>query len=105
MRLPHERQSIFTDTEGLFYVVSDRGEVGLVRPNPKRLEIISQFQLPKDDKGEVRARPVVCGGRLYIRHGEVLYAYGIREKAAEAGARRGSTEPPPLLARLGLHAL
>jgi len=71
-----------TFAEGLFYVVSDRGEVALVRPNPKRLEIISEFQLPKAGKGEVRARPVICGKRLYIRHGEFLYAYDIREKQA-----------------------
>jgi outer membrane protein assembly factor BamB len=70
-----------TFADGLFYVVSDQGEVALVRPNPKRLEIVSQFQLPKDGKDEVRARPVVCGGRLYIRHGEFLYAYDIRAKA------------------------
>jgi len=69
-----------TFAEGMFYVVSDRGEVALVKPDPKRLEIVSRFELPKDGKGEVRARPVVCGGRLYIRHDQILYVYDVRAK-------------------------
>ncbi len=69
-----------TFAEGMFYVVSDRSEVALVKPNPKRLEIVSRFELPTDGKGEVRARPVVCGGRLYIRHDQIIYAYDVRAK-------------------------
>jgi outer membrane protein assembly factor BamB len=30
-------------------------------------------------KGRHWAHPVICGGRLYIRHGEVLMAYDIKE--------------------------
>jgi len=73
--------------DGMLYIVSDQGEVALVRPNPERLEIVSQFELPKDGQGEVRARPVVCGGRLYIRHAEFLYAYDIRGKTPETEKR------------------
>ena len=87
-QLAGRASATLTFAEGLFYVVSDRAEVALVRPAPKRLEILSQFQLPKDGKGELRARPVVCGKRLYIRHGEYLYAYEIREKTAEAEPAR-----------------
>ena len=43
-------------------------------------DLVSQFQLPKDGKGPFWAFPVVCGGRLYLRHGEFLYAYDIRLK-------------------------
>ncbi len=66
-----------TFADGALYVLSDRGEVALVRPDPGRFEIVSRFDLPKGGKGEVRARPVVCGRRLYIRHGDRLYAYDI----------------------------
>jgi len=69
-----------TLAEGMFYVVSDQAEVALVKPNPKRLEIVSKFELPGDGKGEVRARPVVCGGRLYIRHDQILYVYNVRAR-------------------------
>jgi len=73
-----------TFADGALYVLSDRGEVALVRPDPGRFEIVSRFDLPKGGKGEVRARPVVCGRRLYIRHGDRLYAYDI----AGSNARR-----------------
>ena len=80
-RLAGERSATLTFADGMFYVVSDRAEVALVRPNPQKLEIVSQFELPKTDEGVVYAHPVVCGGRLYIRHGRFLYAYDIRPKA------------------------
>lgn len=73
-----ERSASLTFAEGMLYVVSDLGEVGLVRPNPKRLEIVSQFELPKGGKGEVYAHPVIFGGCLYIRHGQFLYVYDVR---------------------------
>lgn len=31
-------------------------------------------------EGPTWAHPVVCGGRLYIRHGDNLYAYDVRGK-------------------------
>lgn len=72
-----ERSASLTFAEGLLYVMSDIGEVGLVRPNPKRMEVVSRFELPKGGEGEAYAHPVVCGGRLYLRHGDFLYVYDI----------------------------
>ena len=48
--------------------------------DPREAEIVSRFELPKDGKGEVRARPVVYGGRLYIRHDQIIYVYDVRAK-------------------------
>lgn len=31
-------------------------------------------------KGPTWPHPVVCGGRLYLRHGDLLFAYDIRAK-------------------------
>lgn len=73
-----ERSASLTFADGLLYVMSDIGEVGLVRPNPKRMEVVSRFELPKGGEGEAYAHPVVCGGRLYLRHGDFLYVYDIR---------------------------
>ena len=81
-QLAGDRSATLTFADGMLYLVSDRGEVALVQPNPKKLEIVSQFELPKDEQGVVYARPVVCGGRLYIRHGQFLYAYDIRAKTS-----------------------
>jgi len=73
-----DRSASLTFADGMLYVVSDVGEVGLVRPNPKRMEIVSRFELPKGGEGVAYAHPIVCGGHLYIRHGEFLYVYDIR---------------------------
>jgi len=72
------RKGSLTCADGLFYVMSERGDVGLVKPTPTGHEIISQFRIPAGGKGPTWAHPVVCGGRLYVRHGEFLYAYDVR---------------------------
>ena len=51
-----------------------------MRPTPRAFEAISQFQIPAGGKGPTWAHPVVCGGRLYVRHGQFLYCYDIRAK-------------------------
>ena len=66
-----------TWAEGLMYFLNEKGEVLLIRPNPEKYEVISQFELPEGGEGLVWAHPVVCGKRLYIRHGRFLYCYGI----------------------------
>ncbi|MHC4642174.1 MAG: PQQ-binding-like beta-propeller repeat protein, partial [Planctomycetota bacterium] len=75
-----ERSTSLTFADGMLYLVSDQGEIALVRPNPEKLEIVSQFSLPKKEQGVFYAHPVVCGGRLYLRHGDFLYVYDIRGK-------------------------
>jgi hypothetical protein len=54
-----------------------------VKPTPERYGLISSFKIPKLAKGPSWAHPVVCGGRLYIRHGEYLFAYDVREKEGD----------------------
>ena len=76
--LKGQLSATLTFAEGLLYLVTDTGEVGLVRPNPERLEIISRFHIPEGGQGTVWAFPVISGGRLYIRHDEFLYVYDIR---------------------------
>jgi hypothetical protein len=50
----------------------------LIKPRPDRFEVVSQFQTPEDSRALCWAHPVVCGGRLYVRRGEFLYAYDVR---------------------------
>ena len=66
-----------TYADGMLYTVSERGIVGLMRPAPTSHKVTSFFKVPRDGKGRVWAHPVVCGGRLYIRHGQYLYAYDV----------------------------
>jgi hypothetical protein len=69
-----------TVAEGMFYTLSERGTMGLVKATPGDLTVVSQFRLPADVRGASWAHPVVCGGRLYIRHDERLYAYDVGVK-------------------------
>lgn len=64
--------------EGMLYCYEEeKGTVGLVKASPKGFEIVSSFKVP-EGTGEHWAHPVVCGGRLYIRHGDVLMVYDIK---------------------------
>ena len=65
---------IFSD--GLLFCYSERGDVGLVKPNPQTFEVLSSFRVTKGS-GEHWAHPVVKEGRLYIRHGKTLMVYNI----------------------------
>jgi outer membrane protein assembly factor BamB len=76
--LPTNATGTLTYADGMLYVLSDTGAVALVSPNPEGFSIVSQFQLPRVVKEPFWAHPVVCGGRFYIRHGGLLYAYNVR---------------------------
>jgi outer membrane protein assembly factor BamB len=58
--------------------LSEDSVMGLVQPTPIGHKLVSHFNIPKGGKGKSWAHPVVCGGRLYIRHGEFLYAYNLK---------------------------
>jgi outer membrane protein assembly factor BamB len=68
---------------GMLYTLSEQRKVGLVRPTPARHELISQFKIPEGGQGPTWAHPVVCGGRLYIRHGDRLYAYLVHKSLTD----------------------
>lgn len=66
--------------DGLFYCYTEReGEVALVDASPEKFEVISKFKVPLGTK-EHWARPVIHEGVLYIRHGDALMAYDIKEE-------------------------
>ena len=67
-----------TFADGLIYALNQRSTMALVRPTPHAFQIISRFSIPKGGKGPTWAHPVVCNGRLYIRHGNLLYCYDIK---------------------------
>lgn len=73
-------QGSLTYVDGMLYVLGEKGKVGIVRPTPTDHDLASTFQIPKGGDGPVWAHPVVCGGRLYIRHGALLYVYDVRRK-------------------------
>ncbi len=67
-----------TYADGMLYALSIDGVMGMIQPTAFGHRLVSSFEIPKGGEGKSWAHPVVCGGRLYIRHGEFLYAYRIR---------------------------
>lgn len=67
-----------TYADGMLYTLSEQRDMGLVEATPKGHEVISKFKVPSGGEGPSWAHPVVCGGRLYVRHSDQLYAYDVR---------------------------
>jgi len=68
-----------TAAEGMLYLLSERGKVGLARATPESYQEVSRFQLPPK-LAKVWAHPVVSGKWLYIRYGDELLCYDIADK-------------------------
>lgn len=66
-----------TYADGMFYTLSIDRVMGLIKPSSTSFEVISSFEIPEGGEGKSWAHPVICNGRLYIRHGEFLYAYNV----------------------------
>ena len=77
-REPGVGKGSLTCAEGMLYTYSENSKVGLVAATPKKHAVVSQFQIPQGGEGPSWAHPVVCGGRLYLRHGNFLYAYDVK---------------------------
>jgi len=67
--------------EGMLYIYDEkRGNVGLLRANPKKFDLVSSFQVKLGSAGPFWAHPVIHKGILYLRHSNALMAYDIRKK-------------------------
>lgn len=65
--------------ENLFYCYSEKGEVALVYADDKSFNVISKFPVILGN-GPHFSHPVINNGRLYIRHGNALMVYNIKNK-------------------------
>ncbi len=66
--------------DNMFYFLDEKGSMKLVKATPDLYEEVSSFEVAKGGDGVHWAHPVVCGGRLYIRHQSKLFAYEINSK-------------------------
>lgn len=71
-----------TYADGMLYTLGENGQMALVPATPQDHTAVSRFRLPVGGEGPVWAHPVVCGGRLYLRHGDFLYAYDVRRNGS-----------------------
>ncbi len=64
--------------DGMFYILEEKtGTVALVKPNPKSFDVISSFKL-QGGSGPFWSHPYIANGKLYLRHGEVLFVYNLK---------------------------
>ena len=64
--------------DGLFYILEEKsGTVALAKPNPQSIEVISSFKL-QGGSGPFWSHPFIANGKLYLRHGDVLFVYNIK---------------------------
>jgi hypothetical protein len=69
-----------TYAEGMIYALNHQGSMHLLEVTPDGFEKVSRFELKRKPANSYLAHPVVCGGRLYIRSGQDLYAFDISAK-------------------------
>jgi len=75
--IPRLGKGAVVTADGLLYGYTEKGEVLLVDPDPAAFEVISSFAI-EQGSGNHWSHPVVSGGVLYVRHGEVLMAYDVK---------------------------
>ena len=67
--------------EGMLYIYDEKkGNVGLVKINPEKFDLVSSFQVTQGDSGPFWSHPVIHNGILYLRHNNSLMAYDIKAK-------------------------
>lgn len=64
--------------DSMLYYYNFKGEVMLITSDPLNMEVVGKFRI---DKGanEHFAHPVINDGKLYVRHGNVIQAFNIKE--------------------------
>jgi outer membrane protein assembly factor BamB len=66
--------------DGMLYIYEEKsGNVALVEPSAEKLKIKSTFKITEGE-GPHWAHPAIYDGKLYIRHGNVLMVYNVRDK-------------------------
>ena len=72
------RNGCLTWADGMFYLFADDGNMVLTKPTDDGLEVTGRLKLEEPGKRPTWAHPVVCNGRLYVRHGDSLSVYDVR---------------------------
>lgn len=75
------RMGSLTLADGMLYLFSEWGMVALAEPADDGLHLRGRFRVARVGRNDRRtwAHPVVCGGRLYIRYGDTLDVYDVRQ--------------------------
>jgi outer membrane protein assembly factor BamB len=69
-----------TFADGRLYCFGNDGVMMLVEATPQQAKVTGKFTPSWTEKPPCLSHPVVCGGRLYIRHLNTLFVYDVRAK-------------------------
>ena len=69
-----------TYADGMVYLFDEKGNMKLVKASHEKFEKTGEFRVPEGGAGPYWAHPVVCGGRLYLRHADKIFVYDIKQK-------------------------
>jgi len=65
--------------DGMLYVYVEKdGMVGLVKPDPSGFDVVSSFKIDKGN-GPHWSHPYIFDGKMFLRHGDVLMVYSLRD--------------------------
>jgi len=64
--------------DGLLYLYNEKGQLGICKPDGPKMQLISWFKITKGTKAHF-SHLVICNGILYLRHGQSLLAYDIKQ--------------------------
>ena len=68
--------------DGMLYGLTDKAVMSLIELSTDGCRVTGRFKLPSETRKLSLSHPVVCGGRLYVRHWNDLFAYDVRTDAA-----------------------
>ena len=87
--------------DGMLICRSEKGLVSLVQATPDGFHLQGRFSQPQRTRRSTWARPVVSGGRLFLRDQHLLFCYDLREgsldeepEKKEASRGRRPRRPP-----------
>jgi len=64
--------------DGMLYIYTNKGDMALVKPGKQKFEITGKFPIASGTEQHF-AHPVIYKGVLYVRHGDTLMAYKIKQ--------------------------
>lgn len=76
---PWDTKGALVMADGMFYAYNERGNVGLIEPDPEEFKVVSEFRIT-DGAGPHWAHPFISDGKMLIRHGDVLMVFDIKAK-------------------------
>ncbi|MEZ5072269.1 MAG: PQQ-binding-like beta-propeller repeat protein [Bacteroidales bacterium] len=79
--------------DGMLYLLEEkRGNMALVKADPEHFEVVSSFRI-EAGAGPFWARPVICDGKLMVRHGDVLAVYALKKRNETTGTSESDHSP------------